>query len=377
MNIIEKLKNINWLKLQTIFVVAFLMMPNAVIAQTMTGSDYQIEGGTLDGGGEESSSTNYTSRDSIGDFSSPGSSSTNYNIFAGFFKPAYPGVPGTPTLTNTGGVQYNELDFVIDPGEGQQSDTTYAIAISSDSFVTTYFVQSDDTLGVNEAWQTYTNWGGGSGETIVGLSPSTTYEIKVKASYGSGSDAADTETAYSQTDSATTSGPNLTITFVGVTAPDTIDSIAVDTTSNANSIAYGSVAVNTPELSAHGITVTTNSTAGYATTVRQDGDLRTGTGSEIDPVSGTNATPAAWPGGVTTGAFGYHASDDTLCTGTSGRFVTTDTYAQLTGTPEEVACNTGPVTNETSYLIFKLEIGNVQPAGSYQNVVTYITTAQF
>lgn len=364
-------------KLKILVVISLIFFPAVTFAQTMTGTDYQLENSTLDGGGESSSSTNYRSRDSIGGVSDGGASSTSYNIFEGFLRPSYPGVPGTPTLTNTGGTLYNTLDFVIATGTAQQSDTTYAIAISSDDFATTYFVQTDDTLGVNEAWQTYTNWGSGTGETIVGLSPSTTYKIKVKASYGTGSDAADSETAYSPTATATTAGPNLTITFTAVTAPTTVDSISVDTSSTTNAIAYGSLAVNTPEVSAHAITVTTNAVAGYATTLLQDGDLRTGTGSEIDPVSGTNASPAAWPGAVTTGAFGYHASDDTLCTGTAGRFVTTNTYAQLTGTPEEVACSTGPVSAETYYVIFKLEIGNVQPSGSYQNVVTYITTAQF
>lgn len=367
----------NIYKIKIVLAILFLVVPNIVIAQTMTGPNYSVEGATLDGGGESSSSTNYTSRESIGDVSSEGSNSTNYNIFAGFMRVAYPGVPGTPTLTNTGGSLYNALDFVVVTGNGQQVDTTYAIAISSDDFVTTYYIQTDDTLGTAEAWQTYANWGSGTGERVTGLSPSTTYKIKVKASYGTGSDVADTETGFSQTATAATAAPNLSITFLGVSAPTTIDGISVDTTSTTNAIAYGSLVVSTPELSAHGITVTTNATAGYATTLQQDGDLRTGTGSEIDPVAGTNATPAAWPGAITTGRFGYHASDDTLCTGTSGRFVTTDTYAQLTGTPEEVACSTGPVSSETNYVVFKVEVGGLQPSGSYQNIVTYITTAQF
>ncbi|QQS22947.1 hypothetical protein IPM19_00015 [bacterium] len=365
------------MKANLIAILMILFLPTLALAQNMNSTNYQVEGGTFDGGGESSSSTNYTSRESIGDLSSEGSNSTNFNIFAGFIRPAYPGVPGTPTLVNTGGTMYDSLDFVVSTGVGQQSDTMYAIAISTDDFATTNFIQADDTVGPNEAWQTYTSWGGGSGETVVGLTPGLTYKIKVKASYGSGSDAGDTETGYSQTASATTAGPNLSITFLAVGAPDTVDSISVDTDSTTNAIAYGSLSVNVPKIAAHGITVTTNATAGYATTLLQDGHLRTGSGLDISAVSGTNASPAAWPGSVTTGAFGYHASDDTLCTGTSGRFVTTNTYAALTTSPEEVACSAGPVTSETNYVIFKLEIGNIQPSGNYQNIVTYITTAQF
>lgn len=363
--------------IKLLLAIAILVLPNSVIAQTVSGPNYQVEGGTFDGGGEAGSSTNYSSRDSIGDASDGGSSSTNYNIFGGFVRPAYPGVPGTPTLTNTGGTLYNALDFVVSTGNSQQTDTMYAIAISSDDFATTYYVQTDDTLGASEAWQTYANWGSGTGERITGLAPSTTYKIKVKASYGSGSDAGDTETGFSPTATATTAGPNLSITFTAVSAPTTIDSTSITTSSLTNSIDFGSLVINTPKTSAHGITVTTNAGAGYSTTIQQDGNLRTSTASEISPVSGTNSSPAAWPGSVTTGAFGYHASDDTLCTGTGGRFSSTDTYAQLTTSPAELACSTGPVTAETNYAIFKLEIGNVQPNGNYQNVVTYITTAQF
>lgn len=366
-------------KLQILFVEIILMMaPVSALAQTMGSPNYQVEGATLDSGGEPSSSPNYSSRESIGDVSSEGSNSTLYNVFAGFIRPSAPGVPATPTLTNTGGTLYNALDFVVATGNGQQVDTTYAIAISSDDFVTTYYIQNDDTLGVNEAWQTYANWGGGTGERVTGLAPNTTYKIKVKASYGSGSDAADTETGFSQTATAATVGPTLTITFVGVNAPDTIDSIAVDTDSTTNAIVYGSLAVNIAKLAAHGITVVTNAVAGYVTTVRQDGNLRTTSGSEIDAVVATNAAPAAWPGSITAGRFGYHATDDALCTGTPGRFAVTDTYAALTTSAEEVACNGGPVTaGETNYVIYKVEVGNLQPNGSYQDTITYVTTAQF
>ena len=35
------------------------------------------------------------------------------------------------------------------------------------------------------------------------------------------------------------------------------------------------------------------------------------------------------------------------------------------------------VDSDQIYVIFKIEVGNVQPSGNYQNTVTYITTAQF
>ncbi len=358
-------------------ILALASVPGVALAQTLSSPTYKIEAPTIDSGGELSNSANYKSRESIGDQSDSGSSSTLYNLFGGFFLPAYPGTPGTPTLTNTGGTLYNALDFVVVTGSGQQNDTTYAIALSSDDFVTTYFIQTDNTLGVNPAWQTYTNWGSGTGERVTGLTPSTTYKIKVKASYGTGSDAEDTETGYSATASATTAAPNLSITFVGVSSGTTVGGVTTTTTSTTNAIAYGSLTINSAKTAAHRVDVTTNAVAGYTTTLQQDGNLRTTGSIEIDPVTATNASPAAWPGAITEGRFGYHTTDSSLCTGTSGRFSADDTYAALTTSPLEVACSTGPVTSESTNVIFKLEVGSLQEAGSYQNIATYITTAQF
>src|SRR6476469_5093219 len=112
-------------------IAILLMIPGIAVAQTTSSTNYQVEDGTFDGGGESSSSTNYKSRDSLGNLSDGGSNSTNYKTFAGFVLPAYPGIPAAPTLTNTGGTLYNSVDFVVATGNGQQVDTTYAIAISS------------------------------------------------------------------------------------------------------------------------------------------------------------------------------------------------------------------------------------------------------
>lgn len=359
-------------KLLAVSLLLFISNTPLSIAETLGSSTYQIENPSLDVGGETSSSTNYTSRESIGDSNDASASSTNYKVFPGFVQHAYPGVPATPTFTNTGGTLYNALDFVVATGNGQQTDTVYAIAISSDDFATTSFIQADDTLGSSAAWQTYTAWGGGSGERVTGLSSSTTYKIKVKARYG-----IDTETAYSSAATAATAGTTLTITFVGVNSGTSLDGETTTITTTTNGIAYGSLIPSTPSIAAHKVTVTTNATGGFSTTVQQDGNLRTNTSKEVSPVSGSNASPAAWPGGITTGRFGYHSSDEDLCTGSTTRFSTNDTWAAISTTPYEVGCNTIPVTNETTTVTYKLEVGNIQEAGQYANTVTYITTAQF
>ena len=351
--------------------VVLLASAPIALAETLGSTNYQIENPSIDVGGELSSSTNYTSRESIGGSNDSSAQSTNYKVFPGFVQHAYPGVPATPTLTNTGGTLYNALDFIMATGSGQQTDTTYAIAISSDDFSTTYFIQADDTVGSSAVWQTYTSWGSGSGQRVTGLASSTTYKINVKARYG-----ADTETGYSQTASATTAAPSLTVTFAGVNSGTSVDGETTTTTTTANAIAFGSLVINSPKVAAHQITVSTNATAGYSTTIQQNADLTSGSNT-ISPVSGTNASPASWPGSITTGKFGYHSTDQLLCTGTTTRFATNNTWAAVETTAYEVACNTAAVSNEATKVSFKLEIGSNQQAGSYQNTLTFITSATY
>lgn len=357
-----------------------IYIPHLLIAQTMSGSTYQLENSTFDGGGESSSSTDYSSRDSIaGSVQSGDSQSTNYKNPAGFEQGAYPGVPGQPTFVNTGGTLYNSLDFVVVTGDGQQSDTTYAIAISSDNFATTNFIQSDDTVGPAEAWQTYSGWSSGSGERVTGLLPNTTYKIKVKASYGSGSNANDLESGYSLEASATTAGPSLVVLISGVSSGVVISGLTTTVSSTATTMGFGSLTIGDafPNIAGQTVTVTTNATGGYTSTAQEDGLLRTGTGDQIAAVSGTNASPSAFGTGVTTGRFGYHTTDTSLCTGSSSRFTANDTFAALDTLPYEIACSTGPVTSEVTSIVYKLVVGNIQEAGNYQNIVTYITTATY
>ncbi len=351
--------------------LGLLPVDGRVLGQTLSSPNYNIENSTLDVGGESSNSTNYQERGSIGDSSDDLSNSTNYKVFPGFLQHAYPGVPAQPTLTNTGGTLYNSLDFIIATG-GNPTDTNYAIAISSDDFVTTNFIQVDDTVGASPAWQNYVGWGSGTGERVTGLLPNLTYKIKVKARFGP-----DTETAYSIAAQASTTSPTLTIAFSGVNSGTSVAGETTTITTGTNDISYGSLVVGTPAVAAHTVTVSTNAVNGYATTLQQDNNLSTTNGKQIAAVSGTNASPAAWPGSVSTGAFGYHTTDSLLCTGTTSRFAANNTYAALGATPEEVACSAAAVTNEATTFVYKLQIGSLQDNGSYQNKLTYITTAQF
>jgi hypothetical protein len=155
------------------------------------------------GGSSVSDSTNYSVVGISGEVSGQKGVGTTYNLGEGLIFTQQSNVPAVPTFTNVSS-NYNKLKFVIDNGSNP-TDTLFAIAISTDDFTTTNYIQSDDTIGASAVYQTYTNWGGATGEYVTGLAVNTTYKIKVKAIQTKY-----TETEFSVAASATTSSPTLT-----------------------------------------------------------------------------------------------------------------------------------------------------------------------
>ena len=159
------------------------------------------------GGTGSATSGNYALDAIMGEISGGKMSGSNYNAGPGLAFTNQANVPPAPTFSNPGNY-YNKLQIILNIS-GNPSDTKYAIAISTDNFTTTNYVQSDDTIGStwNSAdYQTYTNWGGASGFYVIGLAPNTTYYVKVKAMQGKF-----TETGYGPV--VTTSTVNPTLSF--------------------------------------------------------------------------------------------------------------------------------------------------------------------
>ena len=143
------------------------------------------------GGTDSSSSTNYAVNGQSGTQAGDPASSTNYSLKSGEVPTQDANVTPKPTLTNPDGY-YDRLKLVVNTG-GNPTDTKYLIAISSDNFTTTRYVQTDNSIGASYTitnYQTYTAWGSGSGFYIMGLAQGTTYEVKVRALQGAFSEAA-------------------------------------------------------------------------------------------------------------------------------------------------------------------------------------------
>jgi hypothetical protein len=143
------------------------------------------------GGTESSSSTNYAVDGTAGTQTGAPATSTNYSLKSGENPTQDANVTPKPTLTNPDGY-YDRLKLVLNTG-GNPTDTVYLIAISSDNFTTTRYVQTDNSIGASYTilnYQSYVSWGGAAGFYITGLTQGTTYEVKVRPMQGKFSEAA-------------------------------------------------------------------------------------------------------------------------------------------------------------------------------------------
>ncbi len=188
-----------------------------LFATAPSGTTYTLQSYGLGSGGiVNSSSTTYSMNGITGELSGTQLDGTTYSAQPGLIPTQQANVPLAPTFTNPNSY-YNKLHLVINTASNP-SDTKFAVAISSDNFATTQYVQSDNTVGSAlgaEDYQTYALWGSGTGIDIVGLQPNTTFKVKVKAMQG-----AFTETGYGPTASAATVNPALTFD-IDISASDT------------------------------------------------------------------------------------------------------------------------------------------------------------
>jgi hypothetical protein len=192
------------------FISSGLVAASLFFATLPTSTTYQLNSYGVGSGGGVTSSGTYSIEGTAGETSTTTQSSGTYSLTSGMVSVQQVATPAAPTLVNSSN-WYNKLHLTLANG-GYPSDTTFAIAISTDGFSTiTNYVQNDNSVGTalgTEDYQTYTTWGAGSGFDIIGLNPSTTYTVKVKAFQGNF-----TESGYSATDSEATVGPQLTFSL--------------------------------------------------------------------------------------------------------------------------------------------------------------------
>ena len=222
-----------------------------LLATVPTSTNYTLKSYDFGSNGSSSSSS-YSLKATTG----PGgtSSSTNYVLPVGVKASMTAPTPPAPTVTNPGSY-YDRLKIVLNVSSFP-TDTKYLIAISPDNFTTTYYVHSDQTIGLTASlsdYQTYTAWGGASGFFVLGLQNNTTYTVKVAALQG-----AATGSGFGPTASAATQPP--TVTFALTTSLTSTPPFAVDFNLTPGVATTGTATVTA--------TVTTNANNGGSVLVK-------------------------------------------------------------------------------------------------------------
>lgn len=186
-------------------------------------------------------------------------------------------------------------------------------------------------------------------------------------------------------------------TYVSASVPTTLTFTATPVTSGTpcpnsggsadfgttgSSVNFGNYTGGEDKLGCQEISVTTNATDGYITTMQINQALTNSTADEMDNFSGSSGTADTWvtpevwtsPVAPNDSYFGW-TTDDT----TDYIKFAASKYAAFVAnqTPYEVATESGPVVAETNYITFRLEVGVDQEAGLYEASVMYITTATY
>lgn len=347
-------------KLSLIPIFIFFVMPAS--------TNYQLKGFEFGAGGGSLDSTTYSLDAILGQQDAASMSSTIYNVRGGLIFAQMSGVPPAPTLTNSSN-WYNKLLLVIN-NTGNASDTKFAVAISDDNWVTTKWVQSDNTIGSTlgiEDYQTYANWGSGTGENIIGLTPNTTYWVRVKALQGEFS-----ETGLGPQASATTSNPTLDFD-IDVSSSDT--ETAAPYTLAFGSLSAGSVNTATNKV---WIDIATNGTAGaYVYISDSNAGLKsTALNYTIGAVSGDLASLGE--------GFGAQSSTDTESAGgpllpVSPFNGTSENVGVINTTVRELYSTSGvPITGGRGSFVLKVKPSSITPASTdYADTLTIVASGTF
>lgn len=179
--------------------------------------------------------------------------------------------------------------------------------------------------------------------------------------------------------SLVTEGPTLVLGVSGLPSGTTTSGITTDATSTPSGVGFGSLALNTDYEAAHRLSITTNATEGYQVYFYARQQLLNSSGDALLPIAATNSSPVAWTTGcplaTSTSCTGYHTTDATL-RGGSTRFAPTDSYAGLSTTPQEIMWSSVPA-NESHDVVYRVRVGELQPAGDYESEIVYLAIPTF
>ncbi len=362
-----KIKNLKF-KIVVVILISFVIIlrsTNIAFAGPTSTNFQLLDYGFGAGGVATSSSTNYMFQGILGEVETASLSSTSYILGPGLTYTLEPNTPAAPSVTNPSNY-YNKLKVIIDNG-GNSTDATFIIQVSTvgDFSSNIYYVQADNTLGLNPVWQTYTSWGSGTGFNIIGLSTGTTYYARVAAKRGTFQ-----QGRYSAVASAATVNP--TFTFSIQTTNQSIPPFSV-----------GIGVVNAGQITTSWQSVTTN----ISTNANSGGIVYLNSqNAGLKSIAAGNYTITSTTGNLAPASEGYGIQGQTITQTSGGPMEIISPYngtAQNVGivdTTKRVFADStaAPVSNGQATFQVKAKASTSTPAATdYADTITVIGTGSF
>lgn len=179
--------------------------------------------------------------------------------------------------------------------------------------------------------------------------------------------------------------PSITFTIAGTSAGSHC-SLTTDVATTATAVPFGVLALNTFRTGAQTLTVSTNAVSGYAVTAIENERMSNLAASPsyipnttCDTGSCTNTSSAAWATAASHPGFGYTVA---ITSGTPTIAPTAPSYqrfssAAATETPFQIMSNATTANAQAVDVCYKISVDATQPAGNYENQITYTATASF
>jgi hypothetical protein len=346
--------------------LAVLLSSGLIFAALPATTNYQLNSFGFGSGGTANSNTpSYSLEGITGEASGSTQATTTYTTKPGFIQTEQANVPKV-TLSNPSNY-YDKLKFIIDK-QNNPTDALYELQVCIGADFTPScggtlkYLKSDDTLGASLSlsdYQTYAAWGGATGQNIIGLSPSTTYYIHIKATQGKF-----TESAYGPSSNATTIGQTISFCLY----------------SNAN-CAAGGASEAFGSLTAGSITNSpTNIGVDFATNADSGGSvyiysLNGGLKSVLNNYTITSASANLT--GVNEG-FGARVASSSQLSSVFPYNQALNTVGLLSTTANTVLNAAVPVVGGTAAIQLQAKASNTTPAATdYAETITVIAAASF
>ncbi len=193
--------------------------------------------------------------------------------------------------------------------------------------------------------------------------------------------------------------PTIEFEINGVNVGQTACDNALDVTSTATTVPFGSVAISTFTDLAQELIVSTNADDGYAVTAIESDQLALIMGTGLDPAIDIDDTLGdtgdceyndydEWSTTSTKG-FGYSLEKinasatvpfeyDTSGSGCTGTFCAKQFADNNAGETAQTIFNSGTVADsENVYVCYRVIVSETQEAGTYTNAITYVASATF